>query len=85
MQVRDRKLPFGRNMKAVLKSGDWLSDEHMYLPQGIVQKQFSHIEGWQSTLLVQTGGFIPVRNEAIQNHLLSGNHWMTSCSLSHHI
>ncbi|KAL5499598.1 hypothetical protein EMCRGX_G011046 [Ephydatia muelleri] len=53
-KVRDRKFPFSRNMKAVLKSGDWLSDEHMYLAQGIVQKQFSHIEGWQSTLLVQT-------------------------------
>ena len=29
------KTPFTRNMKAMIKSGDWLSDEHMYLAQAI--------------------------------------------------
>ena len=38
-------------MKAMIKSGDWLSDEHMYLAQAILQKQFPAIDGWQSTLL----------------------------------
>ena len=72
-------------MKAVIKSGDWLTDEHMYLAQDILQKQFPHTEGWQSTLLVQTDGFIPVQSEAIQIHLVSGNHWVTSSSLNQEV
>ena len=44
------------NMKAMIKSGDWLSDEHMYLAQAILQKQFPAIDGWQSTLLAQIMG-----------------------------
>ena len=58
-------------MKAIIKSRDWLSDEHMYLAQAILQKQFPAIDGWQSTLLAQIDRFIP----AIQIHLVSGNHW----------
>ena len=53
-------------MKAMIKSGDWLSDEHMYLAQVILQKQFPAIDGWQSTLLAQIDGFIPATNESIQ-------------------
>ena len=64
------------NMKAMIKSGDWLSDEHMYLAQAILQKQS---DGWQSTLLVQIDGFIPATN------LVSGNHLVTSSSLGHEV
>ena len=71
-------------MKAV-KSGDWLSDEDMYLAQTIYQKQFSLIDAWQSTLLAQIDGFMPATNEVIQIHLVSGNHWVTSTSLSHEV
>ena len=72
-------------MKAMIKSGDWLSDEHMYLAQAILQKQFPAIDGWQSTLLAQIDGFIPATNESIQIHLVSGNHWVTSSSLGHEV
>ena len=72
-------------MKAMIKSGDWLSDEHMYLAQAILQKQFPAIDGWQSTLLAQIDGFIPATNESIQIYLVSGNHWVTSSSLGHEV
>ena len=38
-------------MKAVIKNGDWLSDQHMCLAQGALEKQFPLVDGWQSTLL----------------------------------
>ena len=70
----------------MIKSGDlMLSDEHMYLAQAILQKQFPAIDGWQSTLLAQIDGFIPATNESIQIHLVSGNHWVTSSSLGHEV
>ena len=78
-------IPFTRNMKAMIKSGDWLSDEHMYLAQAILQKHFPAIDGWQSTLLAQVDGIIPATNESIQTHLVSENHWVTSSSLGHEV
>ena len=72
-------------MKAVIKNGDWLSDQHMYLAQGILEKKFPLIDGWQSTLLAQIDGYAPATCEAIQIHLVSGNHWVTPSSLSHEV
>ena len=66
----------------MIKSGNWLCNEHMYLAQAILQKQFPAIDGWQSTLLAQIDGFIPA---TIQIHLVSGNHWVTSSSLGHEV
>ena len=71
MQVRDRRIPFTRNMKAVIKSGYWLRDEHMY---SILQ-----ISSHQGLVVITSGpsdGFRPLRNEAIQIHLVSGNNCM---------
>ena len=53
----------------------------MSLAQEILKGQFSHIDGWQSTLLVQIDGFIPIKGEAIQIHLVSDTHWVTASSL----
>ena len=55
------------------------------LRQTILQKQFPLIDGWQSTLLAQIDVFMPATNESIQIHLVSGNHWVTSSSLSHEV
>ena len=53
----------------------------MSLAQEILKRQLSHIDGWQSTLLVQIDGFIPTKGGAIQIHLVSDSHWITSSSL----
>ena len=75
-------MTFTKDMRKILKSGEWLSDLHMSLAQEILQYQFPHIGGWQSTLLFQIDGFIPVQNDAIQIHLVfSGSHWVTSSSV----
>ena len=47
-------------MRKIIETGDWLTDQHMSLKQEIPKGQFSHIDGWQSTLLVQIDGFIPI-------------------------
>ena len=49
----------------------------MSLAQEILKGQFSHIDGWQSTLLVQIDGFIPIKGEAIQIYLVSDSHWIS--------
>ena len=71
-------MTFTKGMRKILQSGEWLSNLHMSLAQEILQSQFPRIGGWQSTLLVQIHGFVPVQNDAIQIHLVSGNHWVTS-------
>ena len=40
----------------------------MCLAQGIIWKQFPLIDGWQSTVLTQINGFMPVTNDSIQIH-----------------
>ena len=75
------EINFSAHMKKMIEAGDWLTDEHMSLAQEILKHQFSHIDGWQSTLLVQINGFIPSKGEAIQIHLVSDSHWVTSSSL----
>ena len=44
---------FSAEMRKIIETGDWLTDQHMSLAQEILKGQFSHIDGWQSTLLVQ--------------------------------
>ena len=72
---------FSAEMRKIIETGDWLTDQHMSLAQEILKGQFSHIDGWQSTLLVQIDGFIPIIGETIQIHLVSDSHWITSSSL----
>ena len=74
-------MTFTKDMRKILESGEWLSDLRMSLAQEILQYQFPHIGGWQSTRLVQIDGFVPVQNDAIQIHLVSGSHWVTSSSV----
>ena len=74
-------MTFTKDMRKILESGEWLSDLHMSLAQEILQYQFPRIGGWQSTLLVQIDGFVPVQNDAIQIHLVSGSNWVTSSSV----
>ena len=62
MQGRNTKFSYARQnvtrqMKAVLKSGDWLNDEHMYLAQSVLQKQFPQL-GSQHFLSRQMGLYL---------------------------
>ena len=50
-------------MEKTLKSGGWLTDEHIHLAQEILKDQFPHVNGFQSTLLAETDGFVPVQGE----------------------
>ena len=58
-------------MEKTLKSGGWLSDEHIELAQEVLKNQFPHVDGLQSQLLAQSDGFIPVQGE--------GNYCIVSC------
>ena len=60
-----------RSMEKTLKSGGWLTTDHIELAQEVMKKQFSHIHGLQSPLLAQNDGFIPVQGE--------GNYMYLSC------
>ena len=60
---------FSAEMRKIIETGEWLTDQHMSLAQDILKGQFSHIDGWQSTLLVQIDRFIPTKGEAIQIHV----------------
>ena len=68
-------------MRKIFETGDWITDQHMSLPQEILKRQFSHIDEWQSALLVQIDGFIPTKGGANPIHLVSDSHWVTSSSL----
>ena len=52
-------------MARALKNGDWLSDDHIYLAQELLRKQFPHIDGLQSSLLCQNNGFVPIEGEGM--------------------
>ena len=43
--------------------------------------QFPMIDGWQSTLLAQNNGFLPAKMDAIQIHIVSDSHRVTSARL----
>jgi len=49
-----------RSIEKTLKSGGWLTDEHIHPAQEILKDQFPHIDGFQSPLLAQNDGFVPV-------------------------
>ena len=51
-----------QSMEKTLKSGGWLTDEHIHLAQEILKDQFPHVDGFQS-LLAQNDGFVPVQGE----------------------
>ncbi|KAL5494151.1 hypothetical protein EMCRGX_G015429 [Ephydatia muelleri] len=40
-----------------------------------------HIDGWQSTLLAHNNGYLPAKMDAIQIHIVSDSHWVTSARL----
>ena len=65
------KLTLAREMARALKNGDWLSDEHIYLAQELIRKQFPNIQGLQSTLLCQNDGFVPIQGEGMYLHALN--------------
>ena len=55
-------------MAQVLKNGDWLSDDHIYLAQELLRKQFPLIDGLQSSLLCQNDGFVPIQGEGMYKY-----------------
>lgn len=52
-------------MAKTLKNGDWFNDDHIYLAQELIKKQFPYVGGLQSTLLCQNDGFVPIQAEGI--------------------
>ena len=74
-----------QEMKDILKSGEWLTDEHIMLSQELLRSQFPQIGGLQSPLLAENDGFSPITNtetnDAIQIHHVNQNHWVMSSSI----
>ena len=64
-----------------LVGGDWLTDEYMFYAQELLRMQFPTMDGWQSTLLAQNNGFLPAKMDAIQIHIVSDSHRVTSARL----
>ena len=62
-----------RSMEKTLKSGGWLTDEHIHLAQEILKDQFPHVDGFQSPLLAQNDGFVPVQGEGRHFYLFFFN------------
>lgn len=58
-----KQVKLKRSMEKTLKNGGWLTDEHVQLAQEILKDQFPHVDGFQSPLLVQNDGFVPVQGE----------------------
>ena len=46
--------------KVIIERGRKLTDRHMEAAHKVLAEQFPHLQGLQSTLLAQTGGFTPV-------------------------
>ena len=68
-------------MKKQVVGGEWLTDDHMFYAQELLRMQFPTIDGWQSTLLAQNNGYFPAKMDAIQIHIVSDSHWVTSARL----
>lgn len=49
--------------KVIIESGGLLHDRHIHAAQKLLRKQFGYLDGLQSTLLSQTGGFETVCTE----------------------
>ena len=45
--------------KTIIETNEILADEHIPAAQNLLKKQFQHLAGLQSTLLVQNKGFSP--------------------------
>eukprot|EP00731_Ephydatia_muelleri_P033277 Em0027g25a len=80
-EIPFRNCPFTRKMKKQVVSGEWLTDDHMFYAQELLRMQFPTIDGWQSTLLAQNNGYLPAKMDAIQIHIVSDSHWVTSARL----
>ncbi len=70
-------------MRETLKSGGWLTDEHVHLAQELLQRDYPNIQGFQSTLFSQINGFTPVDSdcESLQFHHINGDHWVLSTTI----
>ena len=58
-----------------------LSDRHMYAAHKLLSGEFPSLEGLQSTLLAETGGFLPV-NGTQGGFFPEGIQWFALFSLS---
>ena len=69
-------------MARALKNGGWLDNDHIYLTQELLRKQFPLIDGLQSSLLCQNDGFVPIQGEGmykystIQLHITTLQHYV---------
>ena len=50
--------------KTIIEEGKKLSDRHMHATHKLLSAEFPSLEGLQSTLLAETGGFLPVNGTA---------------------
>ena len=50
--------------KTIIEEGKKLSDRHMHATHKLLSAEFPNLEGLQSTLLAETGGFLPVNGTA---------------------
>ena len=79
--LKVKALRHTEKMKDALLRGSWLNDEHITLALNILRLQFPSIDGFQSLLLAQTGGFALVcLSRAVQIHHIYRNHWRASFS-----
>ena len=64
----------------VIESGGWLTDQHIHAANKLLSKQFPWLQGLQSTLLSQNGGFVLVTSDGtvVQIHFCNCNHWVAS-------
>ena len=74
-------MPFHKRNEKKIVGGDWLTDEHMFYAQELLRMQFPTIDGWQSILLAQNNRFLPAKMDAIQIHIVSDSHWVTSARI----
>ena len=50
--------------KSVITQNGMLTDRHMHAVNKLLKREFPQIDGLHSTLLVQTGGFPPIRTSS---------------------
>ena len=62
--------------RAVLLSGDWLSDNHIYAANSLLRCQFPHIDGLQSPLLGDKLQFSILHSEGVQILNCDRTHWI---------
>ena len=62
--------------RTILETGGWLNDKLIDVGQNLLKKQFTHVAGFQNTLLGQTLAFEVQREEFIQILHNGYNHWV---------